>query len=211
MPRACRGLRPHGRPGAGPARTREAATRLARRPRRRHPRGGPGRPNLRLTRSRGANMRYFEDFKPGEVIELGSRTVTKEAIVAFATEFDPQVFHVDEEAAKRTIYGGLLASGWHTGSLLMRLLYEGLLKDTLSLGSPGIDELRWLRPVRPGDTLSARMTVTQSIPSRSKPDRGIIRSVLEMRNQHGEVVRSEEHTSELQSLTNLVCRLLLEK
>ena len=133
-------------------------------------------------------MRYFEDFKPGEVIELGSRTITKEAIVAFATEFDPQAFHVDEEAAKRTIYGGLLASGWHTGSLLMRLLYEGLLKGTVSLGSPGIDELRWLRPVRPGDTLSARMTVTQSIPSRSKPDRGIIRSVLEMRNQHGEVV-----------------------
>ena len=133
-------------------------------------------------------MRYFEDFKPGEVIELGSRTITKEAIVAFAREFDPQVFHVDEEAAKQTIYGGLLASGWHTGSLLMRLLYEGLLKGTVSLGSPGIDELRWLRPVRPGDTLSARMTVVESIPSRSKPDRGIIRSVLEMRNQHGEVV-----------------------
>ena len=133
-------------------------------------------------------MRYFEDFTPGAVIELGSRTITKEEIVAFATEFDPQVFHVDEEAAKRTIYGGLLASGWHTGSLLMRLLYEGLLKGTVSLGSPGIDELRWLRPVRPGDTLSARMTVTESIPSRSKPDRGIIRSVLEMRNQHGEVV-----------------------
>ncbi|PYM81309.1 MAG: dehydratase [Candidatus Rokuibacteriota bacterium] len=133
-------------------------------------------------------MRYFEDFTPGAVIELGSRTITKEAIVAFATEFDPQVFHVDEEAAKGTIYGGLLASGWHTGSVLMRLLYEGLLKDTVSLGSPGIDELRWLRPVRPGDTLSARMTVTESIPSRSKPDRGIVRSVLEMRNQHGEVV-----------------------
>ena len=133
-------------------------------------------------------MRYFEDFTPGAVIELGSRTITKEAIVAFATEFDPQVFHVDEEAAKGTIYGGLLASGWHTGSLLMRLLYEGLLKGTVSLGSPGIDELRWLRPVRPGDTLSARMTVTESIPSRSKPDRGIVRSVLEMRNQHGEVV-----------------------
>ena len=133
-------------------------------------------------------MRYFEDFKPGEVIELGSRTITKEAIVAFATEFDPQVFHVDEEAAKQTIYGGLLASGWHTGSLLMRLLYEGLLKGTVSLGSPGIDELRWLRPVRPGDTLSARMTVTESIPSRSKPDRGIVRTSTEILNQHGEIV-----------------------
>lgn len=133
-------------------------------------------------------MRYFEDFKPGEVIELGSRTITKDAIVAFAKEFDPQVFHTDEEAARGTIYGGLLASGWHTGSLMMRLLYEGLLRDTVSLGSPGIDELRWVHPVRPGDTLSARMTVIESVPSRSKPDRGIVRSLLEMRNQHGEVV-----------------------
>ena len=133
-------------------------------------------------------MRYFEDFKPGEVIELGSRTITKEAIVAFATEFDPQVFHVDEEAAKRTIYGGLLASGWHTGSLLMRLLYEGLLKGTVSLGSPGIDELRWLQPVRPGDTLTARLTVTGTTASRSKPDRGIVRSLMEVLNQRGEVV-----------------------
>ncbi len=133
-------------------------------------------------------MRYFEDFAPGQALELGSRTISKESIIAFAREFDPQPFHVDEEAAKRSIYGGLLASGWHTGSLLMRILYEGLLKDTASLGSPGIDELRWLRPVRPGDTLSVRMTVLESIPSRSKPDRGLIRSSMEMRNQHGEVV-----------------------
>ena len=133
-------------------------------------------------------MRYFEDFKPGDVIELGSRTISKESILAFAREFDPQPFHTDEEAAKRSIYGGLLASGWHTGSLLMRILNDGLLKDTASLGSPGVDELRWLKPVRPGDVLSARMTVLESIPSRSKPDRGLIRSLMEMRNQHGEVV-----------------------
>ena len=133
-------------------------------------------------------MRYFEDFKPGDVIELGSRTITKEAILAFAREFDPQVFHTDEEAARHTIFGGLIASGWHTGSLMMRLLYDGVIKDTISLGSPGFDELRWLKPVRPGDTLSGRMTVTESIPSRSKPDRGIVRSLMEMRNQHGEVV-----------------------
>jgi len=133
-------------------------------------------------------VRYFEDFKPGDVIELGSRTISKERILAFAREFDPQPFHTDEEAAKRSIYGGLLASGWHTGSLLMRILYDGLLKDTASLGSPGIDELRWLKPVRPGDTLAARMTILESIPSRSKPDRGLIRSLMEMRNQHGEVV-----------------------
>jgi len=133
-------------------------------------------------------LRYFEDFKPGDVIELGSRTISKERILAFAREFDPQPFHTDEEAATRSIYGGLLASGWHTGSLLMRILYDGLLKDTASLGSPGIDELRWLEPVRPGDTLTARMTIVEAIPSRSKPDRGLIRSLMEMRNQYGRVV-----------------------
>ena len=133
-------------------------------------------------------MRYFEDFAPGDVIELGGRTITKEGIVAFAREFDPQAFHTDEAAATRSIYGGLLASGWHTGSLAMRILYDGLLKDTMSLGSPGIDELRWLKPVRPGDTLSLRMTILETIPSRTKPDRGLVRSLMEMRNQHGEVV-----------------------
>jgi acyl dehydratase len=132
--------------------------------------------------------RYFEDFHAGDVIELGRRTITKDAIVAFAREFDPQVFHVDEEAAKATIYGGLLASGWHTGALMMRMLYDGLLRHTVSLGSPGVDELRWLKPVRPGDTLSARMTVLETTPSRSKPDRGIVRSLMEVRNQHGDVV-----------------------
>jgi acyl dehydratase len=109
-------------------------------------------------------------------------------MIAFAREFDPQYFHVDEEAAKKSIYGGLLASGWHTASILMRLLYDGLIRHVVSMGSPGVDELRWLRPVRPGDTLSARLTVLESIPSRSKPDRGIIRSLCEVRNQHGEVV-----------------------
>ena len=133
-------------------------------------------------------MRYFEDFAPGDVIELGSRTITKESIVAFAREFDPQPFHTDEAAAARSIYGGLLASGWHTGSLAMRILYDGLLKDTVSLGSPGIDEPRWLKPVRPGDTLSLRMTILEAVPSRTKPDRGLVRSLMEMRNQHGEVV-----------------------
>lgn len=133
-------------------------------------------------------MRYFEDFTPGQVIELGQRTIEKDEIIAFARQFDPQVFHTDEEAAKKTIYGGLIASGWHTGSLMMRLLYDGLVKHVVSLGSPGVDELRWVKPVRPGDLLSARLTVTECVPSRSKPDRGIVRSVIELRNQHGEVV-----------------------
>lgn len=140
-------------------------------------------------------MRYFEDFTSGQVIELGRHTITKDEIIAFAKQFDPQVFHLDEDGAKKTIYGGLIASGWHTGSLTMRLLYEGLVKDTVSLGSPGVDELRWLKPVRPGDTLSVRLTVTECIPSRSKPDRGIIKSVIEMRNQHGEVVVSSKGMS----------------
>jgi len=135
-------------------------------------------------------VRYFEDFKPGEVAELGSHTITKDEIIAFARQFDPQTFHLDEEAARQTIFGGLIASGWHTGSLVMRLFCDGVIKDTASLGSPGVDEMRWLQPVRPGDMLSLRMTVTECVPSRSKPDRGIVRSLLELRNQHGEVAVS---------------------
>ena len=133
-------------------------------------------------------VRYWEDFKPGQVIELGSRTIDTGSILAFAREFDPQPFHTDEEAARHTIFGGLIASGWHTGSLTMRLFYDGLIKDVVSLGSPGFDELRWVKPVRPGDTLSARFTVLECVASRSKPDRGVIRALLETRNQHGEVV-----------------------
>lgn len=135
-------------------------------------------------------MRYFEDFKPGEVAELGSHTITKDEIIAFARQFDPQTFHLDEEAARQTVFGGLIASGWHTGSLVMRLFCDGVIKGTASLGSPGVDEMRWLKPVRPGDTLSLRMTVTECVPSRSKPDRGIVRSLLELSNQHGEVAVS---------------------
>ena len=133
-------------------------------------------------------MRYWEDIKAGEVVELGSRTLDKERMVAFAREFDPQPFHTDEKAAEASIWGGLIASGWLTGSVLMRIFYDGFLKDTASMGSPGIDELRWLKPVRPGDTLSARLTVLETAASRSKPDRGIVRSLMEVLNQHGEVV-----------------------
>src|SRR5262245_12510926 len=133
-------------------------------------------------------MRYFEDFKPGEVPQLGHHTITSDEIIAFGRQFDPQPFHVDEEGAKATVFGGLIASGWHTGSLVMRLLCDGVIADTASLGSPGIDEMRWLKPVRPGDTLSLRMTTTECVPSRSKPDRGIVRSLLELHNQHGELV-----------------------
>jgi len=133
-------------------------------------------------------VRYWDDIKEGEVVELGSRTLDKERMVAFACEFDPQPFHTDEKAAEASIWGGLIASGWLTGSVLMRLFYDGFLKDTASMGSPGIDELRWLKPVRPGDTLTVRLTVLETAASRSKPDRGIVRSLMEVLNQHGEIV-----------------------
>jgi acyl dehydratase len=133
-------------------------------------------------------MLYFEDFPPGDVRESPSRAVTHDELVAFARAFDPQPFHLDEEAARGSIYGGLLASGWHTCAISMRLMWDTFLKDTASLGSPGMDEIRWVKPVRPGDTLRMRFTVVETIPSRSKPDRGIVRSVSEVFNQHGEVV-----------------------
>jgi len=131
---------------------------------------------------------YLEDFSPGQVFESPPRTVTKDEIIAFAREYDPQPFHTDEVAAKHTVYGGLIASGWQTNAIMMRLLWDTFLKDTASLGSPGSDEIRWLRPVRPGDTLRARFTIVEIVPSRSKPDRGIVRTLTEMLNQHGEIV-----------------------
>ena len=134
--------------------------------------------------------RYFEDFKVGDVVEAGAKTLTKEEIMAFAREFDPQPFHVDEAAASRSIYGGLIASGWHSGSMLMRMFFEAVFRDAASMGSPGIDELRWVKPVRPGDTLHFRATVLEATPSRSKPDRGVVRTFCELLNQHGEVVMS---------------------
>jgi acyl dehydratase len=131
---------------------------------------------------------YFEDFPVGEVRESGPRTVTREEMLAFARVYDPQPFHVDEAAATRTIYGGLIASGWLTVAIMMRQLWDTLLKDAVSLGSPGADEVRWLKPVRPGDTLRARFTIVEAIASRSKPDRGVLRTLTEMLNQHGEIV-----------------------
>lgn len=133
---------------------------------------------------------YLDDFHDGQIIDLGSRTVSREEIIEFASQYDPQPFHTDEEAAKESIYGGLIASGWHTVALFMRLLVDGLLSRAASMGSPGVDEVRWLKPVRPGDTLSARGVVLAVVPSRSKPDRGILRTSYEMFNQSGEQVLS---------------------
>ena len=115
---------------------------------------------------------YLDDLEPGQVHDLGRRTLTRDEIVAFAGAWDPQPFHLDERAAAASIYGGLIASGWHTVCVFMRLFVDGLLNRAAAMGSPGVDELRWLRPVRPGDTLAARLEVLEVRPSRSKPDRG---------------------------------------
>jgi acyl dehydratase len=132
--------------------------------------------------------RHFEDFAAGDVFELGSRTVTKEEIVAFAREYDPQFLHVDEGVATAGPFGGLIASGWHTGAIWMRMYVDTVLVDSASMGSPGIEELRWLQPVRPGDTLRGRLTVLETAPSERRPDRGTVRSRGEMLNQRDEVV-----------------------
>jgi len=132
--------------------------------------------------------RYLEDFHPGETIELGSRSVDRDEIIEFARKYDPQPFHVDEEAGRRSIYGGLIASGWHTVAMLMRLLVDTVASRSAGMGSPGIDEIRFLKPVRPGDTLSARMIVLDVVPSRSKADRGHVRASYEVFNQHGDKV-----------------------
>lgn len=135
---------------------------------------------------------FWEDLPVGKVIDLGSRTVSREEIIEFAKLYDPQPFHTDEEAAKKSIYGGLIASGWHTCAMMMRLLYDGVLQQSASLGSPGVDTVRWLKPVRPGDSLRARMTVIEARASASKPDRGIIKSRWEVLNQRDEVVMTME-------------------
>jgi acyl dehydratase len=135
--------------------------------------------------------RYFEDYHVGMVDEFGSVLVTAEEIVEFARRYDPQTMHVDAVAAGSRRFGGLIASGWHTGSLAMRMFVEHYLSKVATLPSPGIDELRWVRPVRPGDTLRMRVTVVEARRSKSKPDRGIVRSLVEVLNQNGEVVMSQ--------------------
>ena len=138
--------------------------------------------------SNGPPELYFEDFQEGQVFELGEKVVTREEIVAFATEFDPQPFHVDEEAAEGSAFGGLVASGWHTAAVFMRLYVDAILSRAASMGSPGVEELRWLRPVRPGDALSARLTVLDAIPSASHPGRGTVYLVSEVHNGRREKV-----------------------
>lgn len=132
--------------------------------------------------------RYFEDYVPGSVCVFGPIVVEQDEVISFAKRFDPQDFHTDPEAAKQTVFGGLIASGWHTAGLMMRLFVDNYLSKVASLSSPGVDELRWTRPVRPGDELSVRVTVAEALRSRSKPDRGMVHSFIEVLNQNREVV-----------------------
>ena len=144
--------------------------------------------------------RHFEDFVPGAVFEYGEIPVTEAEIIEFARRFDPQYLHVDHERAVQGPFGGLIASGWHTTAMMMRLIVDNFLPTRASLGSPGIDELRWLRPVRPGDALSVRLSVLEATRSRSKPDRGVVRTLCEVLNQEKVVVMS------LKAMNIIVCR-----
>ena len=135
---------------------------------------------------------FFEDFEVGRVWEIAGPTLTKESIVEFASRYDPQVFHVDEEAAKQSVFGGLIASGWHTVSLCMRMICDAYVLDAASMGSPGVNEVRWLKPVRPGDTIRLRMSVLEAKPSTSKPDRGTVLHRWEVFNQNDELVMRME-------------------
>jgi len=134
--------------------------------------------------------RYFEDYRVGTVHHYGAITVDEAEVIAFATKFDPQDLHVDPAAAASGPFGGLIASGWHTAAIMMRLFADHYLSKVASLASPGVDELRWTRPVRPGDTLSIRVTVLEANISRSKPDRGMIRTRIEVLNQNGDLAMS---------------------
>jgi acyl dehydratase len=129
-------------------------------------------------------LHFWEDFPVGDVRDFGGLPVTREAVLEFARQFDPQPFHVDEDAARDSLFGGLCASGWHTCAMAMRMMCDGYLLDSASLGSPGIDQLRWLKPVFPGDTLRVRMTVLAARPMASRPTVGLVQSLWEVRNQH---------------------------
>ena len=132
--------------------------------------------------------RYFEDYVPGAVHEFGAIAVDENDVIEFATRFDPQSFHIDPIAARDSHFGGLIASGWHTCSMVMRAMVDEYLSTVASIGSPGVDEIRWLMPVRPGDTLSVRIEILDARPSQSKPDRGLVHSSIETLNQNGDIV-----------------------
>lgn len=149
-------------------------------------------PRMNAAPPAAAPRHFWEDFPAGQRREFGGLQVTREAMLDFARQFDPQPFHVDELAARESLFGGLCASGWHTAALAMRMMCDAYLLDSASLGSPGLDSLRWLKPVFPGDTLHAVMDVLEARPMRSRPQVGLVRSRWEVRNQHGEPVLTME-------------------
>lgn len=140
--------------------------------------------------SHAIDDRYFEDYVEGDVHSFGSVAVEMDEIVAFARLYDPQSIHTDPEAAKQNQFGGLIASGWHTAGIAMRLIVTHYLSQVASLASPGVDELRWPTPVRPGDSLRLRTTIVQARRSVSKPDRGLVRTRAELLSQHDQIVLS---------------------
>lgn len=138
-------------------------------------------------------FRSFEDFEPGETLALGSKTVTRDEIVAFAAEFDPQPFHLDEAAGEASLLGGLAASGWHTIAMLMRLLCDNLLLNSSGKGSPGVEEVRWMRPVRPGDVLTASAEVVSARVLNSRPDLGVVDFLFTVTDQTGATVMTQRN------------------
>ena len=143
----------------------------------------PNRPNP-------ATKLYWEDFTPGRVMEYGPRHVTREEILDFAAEFDPQPFHIDEAAARETMLGGLCASGWHSCCILMRMMADGFVLNSSSMGAPGVDEVLWLAPIRPGDDLTLRATTLSTRASNSRPEAGFVNAQIELFNAAGERVIS---------------------
>jgi acyl dehydratase len=139
-----------------------------------------------------AKKYYFEDFTVGMAVEISGPTLTKESILEYARRYDPQPFHVDEAAAMQSVFGGLIASGWQTVSLAMRMICDAYLVESASLGSPGVKEVSWTKPVRPGDTLKLKMTVLEAKPSRSKHYRGTVLHRWEVFNQKQELVMRME-------------------
>ena len=137
-------------------------------------------------------MLYWEDFPVGDIMEMGSHTFTEDEIIAFARQFDPQSFHIDPLAAKNSFFGGLIASGWHTCAIAMRLMVDKYVARSASLGSPGLDNIRWLAPVHAGDTISYRRRIIAARPSGSKPDIGLVQTRWEALNQRGETVMTME-------------------
>jgi acyl dehydratase len=139
--------------------------------------------------------RYWDDYEVGQKFDLGSTSFTADEIVSFARQYDPQSFHVDAAAAGQSMFSGLIASGWHVTAKLMRLFVDNYVDQRTALGSPGVDEVRWLKPVRPGDTLSASVECAGKVPSRSRPEMGIVHEQWRATNQKGELVMTLKGTN----------------